>query len=588
MTLETKKSLIKKLATSGINITPEMLEILLKFKDPLSKLTYIIKETSFVPEFKGHITENILSKISDKEIKKVLRRGVFKDEVISDQIEDATASKSIQSEQALKHPVQNKPEGKKVERKLKNANLSRSPVKEAHSDTIRSTEKKSPKKRKVKATGGTKSPLSFNPVAKDYNAQYNILKDPTHNLYTKGEYEDFYDLLLDKFKRLENLMKKRGEALSANNINSIYRLSSNVEVSILGLVENIRQTKNGHYFLTVEDLTGSVNVLVRGNVEDKELLKTIQSTISDQMLFIRGTFKPGDKRSKGIIYADYVTRIDIPTNFEPTLSPDPISIALLSDTHIGSKEFEEKLWNRFIKFLNGNLGNHNMREIAGRIKYIIINGDLVDGIGIYPSQEEDLLITDIYDQYKRSAEFISQIPDYVQIFYTSGNHEPVRNAIPRPAVPKKYSEELRNLGVKCIGNPCLIETHQVKTLAFHGDSFLDLNMIIPGLENEKPEKTMRELLKCRHLAPVYGKKTQIAPTSTDHLVIEEIPEIFHTGHVHINGQGTYRNVRLFNSGCFQSQTDFMKSFGITPTPGRVPIIELDTLKVDAPLDFNQL
>ena len=88
---------------------------------------------------------------------------------------------------------------------------------------------------------------------------------------------------------------------------------------------------------------------------------------------------------------------------------------------------------------------------------------------------------------------------------------------------------------------------------------------------------MEELLKCRHLAPIYGKKTQIAPTNTDWLVIDKIPDIFHTGHIHINDTGKYRNVTLINSGCFQSQTEFMSSFGIQPTPGIVPIIELDTL-----------
>ena len=103
-------------------------------------------------------------------------------------------------------------------------------------------------------------------------------------------------------------------------------------------------------------------------------------------------------------------------------------------------------------------------------------------------------------------------------------------------------------------------------------------MLISDLENDKPVETMKELLKCRHLAPIYGKKTQIAPTSKDWLVIEKIPDIFHTGHLHINGIGQYRNVSLINSGCFQTQTDFMKSFGITPTPGIVPIIELDTFK----------
>ena len=59
-------------------------------------------------------------------------------------------------------------------------------------------------------------------------------------------------------------------------------------------------------------------------------------------------------------------------------------------------------------------------------------------------------------------------------------------------------------------------------------------------------------------------------------MIDQIPDIFHTGHIHINGMDKYKNVTLINSGCFQAQTDFMKSFGINPTPGIVPIIELDT------------
>ena len=107
---------------------------------------------------------------------------------------------------------------------------------------------------------------------------------------------------------------------------------------------------------------------------------------------------------------------------------------------------------------------------------------------------------------------------------------------------------------------------------------LDLNMLIPGLENNKPVESMKELLICRHLAPVYGKKTQIAPIDKDWLVIDKIPDIFHTGHIHINGMGSYSNIILTNSGCFQSQTEFMKSLGIKPTPGILSIIDLDTMK----------
>ncbi len=63
-----------------------------------------------------------------------------------------------------------------------------------------------------------------------------------------------------------------------------------------------------------------------------------------------------------------------------------------------------------------------------------------------------------------------------------------------------------------------------------------------------------------------------APSALDWLVVDQIPHVFHTGHLHINGLGQYRNVLLVNSGCFQDQTKFMKSLGIKPTPGIVPII----------------
>jgi len=373
-------------------------------------------------------------------------------------------------------------------------------------------------------------------------------------------------------------MRKRPEVLSANNINNILRLTNKVEVSVIGLVNEIKITKNGNYFISLEDLTNNINVIIRKDSENQENVKIAERTINDQMVYVEGTYSPGDKSKSGIIYCNYISKIDIPRDYEPHKSPIPISIALISDTHIGSKEFEEKLWVRFINFLNGKIGNKNQRELAGKIKYIIINGDLVDGIGVYPSQKSDLLITDIYSQFKKATEMLSGIPDYIKIFYSSGNHEPVRNALPRPAVPKKYSAELIDLGVSCIGNPAIVQTHDVNTLIFHGDSILDLNMLIPGLNNNEPVDTMIELLKCRHLAPIYGKKTQIAPTIKDWLVIDKIPDIFHTGHIHINGMDYYNNVALVNSGCFQTQTEFMNSLGIHPTPGILSIIDLDTLK----------
>jgi len=555
---EQKQAILRKLVNSGINISPKLLEGVLNLDNPMKNLNILIKETSFIPSFKSHLTETIVHEISNEELQKTLKRVLSKSTSIPSKEEPNSKPKipnvinesitevipyefdSINSEMFVEPP-------KFEEQNQVIPNLP--PIKKATST-----------KKKAKIYESTKSAFSFKPIAKDHDFQFEIVNDPTGNLYTNGGYEDFYELTLDKFNKLRNLIRKRPEASSATNINNIYRLSNSVEISTVGLVENIHQTKKGNYLLTLEDLTGKISVLVQNNSDNIENVNIIERTFNDQMLFVKGSYNPGEKNRKGIIFANYISKIDIPTDFSPNVSPDPLSIALISDTHIGSKEFEEELFTKFLKFLNGKSNNKVLRENAGRIKYLVINGDLIDGIGIYPKQQEDLIITDIFKQFKKASEFLAD---------------------------KKYCEDLINLGVKCLGNPSFIKTHNVNTLVYHGESMHDINRLIHDLDINKPIETMKEFLICRHLAPIFGGKTQIAPLKNDLLVLDKIPDIFHTGHMHINGMGKYRNVTLVNSGCFQAQTDFMRSFGITPTPGIVPIIELDSLNYFS-LDFKKI
>jgi DNA polymerase II small subunit len=588
---EKQNQILKKFVDSGINLTPFTLDFISNLNDPIGFTDQIIREVSFIPKFNGHLTKHILKTISNEEIQKALNRLSMKEELTSsygslnskDSPTYLSESSKIISETSDKGQNDNSfpKDFKKIKAETKTTKINF----QESSKPRQASEKTTKESLKIKPIESAKSSLVYKPIANEYSFEYEILKDPTGKIYTKGEYDDFYELTIDKFNQLSKLMKNRGDTLSATTINNVLRNTKSQEIAVIGMVNEIRTTKNGNYFLTLEDKTGIVNVIVRKDIEDQEIIKTLARTIMDQMVFVDGTYNPGENGKKGIMFSNNLTKIDIPQDFQPEVSSEPLSITLISDTHIGSKEFEEDLWNRFVMFLKGKIGNKNLRDVAGKIKYLVINGDLIDGIGVYPKQEEDLIIKDLYHQYEKASELLSEIPDYIKIFYSAGNHEPVRNAIPRPAVPKKYVEPLINNGIKCIGNPAVIKTHNVKTLVFHGDSIIDMNQLIPGLDNNNPIETMKELLICRHLAPVFGKKTQIAPVNKDWLVIDEIPDIFHTGHVHIFGMGKYNNVPLVNSGCFQSQTDFMKSFGIHPTPGVVPIIELNTL-TPSPIDFK--
>jgi DNA polymerase II small subunit len=114
---------------------------------------------------------------------------------------------------------------------------------------------------------------------------------------------------------------------------------------------------------------------------------------------------------------------------------------------------------------------------------------------------------------------------------------------------------------------------------YHGVSIDELAAELPEekASYDEPHKAMYQLLKKRHLAPKYGGHMRLAPEKKDYMVIDNVPDIFHTGHVHKLGYGKYHNVLSINSGCWQAQTSFQKSVNIDPDVAVAPIVDLDTL-----------
>ena len=97
---------------------------------------------------------------------------------------------------------------------------------------------------------------------------------------------------------------------------------------------------------------------------------------------------------------------------------------------------------------------------------------------------------------------------------------------------------------------------------------------------------MKLLLQGRHLAPIYGERTPIAPEKRDFMVIERTPDIFHAGHVHVLKCNRYRGTLIVNSGAWQKQTDFQQKMGLVPTPGIVPVVNLQTSNIST-IDFTE-
>jgi len=419
---------------------------------------------------------------------------------------------------------------------------------------------------------------AFKPYAKEVEAQIKVLDDPTGELCTTGTIEEYMEYFQDRFRRLQKLLKQRIDAKDATTISEALKAPTNSKVKIIGMVTEKRESKQ-RTFLRIEDLETSVTVLVPANLE-KSILEKTQTLLLDQVVCISAI-----KGRDNLLILDDVFLPEIPQK-TPKKASEPVYAALTSDMHVGSKQFMREEFHRFLLWLNGKLGNPRMREVAGHVKYVIIAGDLVDGIGIYPGQARELAIKDIHRQYSVVSRYLEHIPDYIELIVIPGNHDASRKALPQPAIPKDYAEPVYEARkTHSLGNPCTINLHGVELLLYHGRSIDDVVAVVPGMSHSTPEKAMKLLLQCRHLAPIYGQRTPIAPEKRDYMVIEKVPDIFHAGHVHVVKCDTYRGTQIVNSGAWQEQTEYMKKMGFVPDPGILPIVNLQTLQVNT-LNFK--
>jgi DNA polymerase II small subunit len=413
---------------------------------------------------------------------------------------------------------------------------------------------------------------AFRPYAKEIDPDIKVIEDPTDKTFTLGSVEDYLGYFRDRFRRLEKILRQRIDVKDAMPISEALKAPRNSKVKVIGMLTERRESKQ-RIFFKLEDMNASATVFVPQSIEETIRAK-VQALLLDQVVCIIAV-----KSRNDLLVLEDVLFPEVPQRI-PRKASIPVYAALISDLHIGSKLFMREGFNRFLLWLNGKLGNAYQREVAGKIKYVIIAGDIVDGIGVYPGQAKELAIKDIYQQYRLASKFIEQIPDYIELIIIPGNHDASRKALPQPAIPKEYAESIYEARkVHSLGDPCTISLHDVELLIYHGRSLDDIISTAPNQSFGEPEKAMKLLLQCRHLAPIYGQKTPISPENRDFMVIERIPDIFHTGHIHVEKHETYRGVLLVNSGAWQGQTAFQKKMGLEPTPGIVPIVDLQTLQV---------
>ena len=416
---------------------------------------------------------------------------------------------------------------------------------------------------------------------KDSNARVEVIQ-----MYKKKtrkyEVQDFVRYFTKRYKGIEAILRNRQELQEVISINRLLQKREKENVSVIGLVAEKNTTKNGNILLKIEDPTGSINVLVSKN--KGELFQQAKSITLDEVIGAVGVC--GDK----IVFANSIVWPDVPMTQEPTKTNEEVYALVLADLHVGSTNFLPNEFNRFLKWIRGEMGDEKQKELASKVKYIFICGDLVDGVGIYPNQNFELVIQDIYAQYEECARLLKQIPSRIKLILGPGNHDALRLAEPQPELPKDFAKALYELpNAVFISNPATVRIHEqegfsgVDVLVYHGYSFDYYYTEIESLRlngaMDKPYLITKFLLKRRHLAPTHTSTLYIPDIEEDPLVINKLPDFIFTGHIHKPGVANYKNITIVAGSCWQRKTAFQEKVGHEPEPGKVPLINLKTREI---------
>ncbi len=404
----------------------------------------------------------------------------------------------------------------------------------------------------------------------------------------KREVRDFSLLFKKRYYSIMNILRGRKELANLVSVSRIAGKPEKESVAFVGMVYEKSYTANGHIMLTLEDDTGFIRTLISKNNQD--VFPLGQDLMLDEIVGIAGT--TGDK----IVFANSVIFPDIPLSKELKKSPHDEYAIFISDLHFGSKHFMHKSWEKFIKWMHGEIGTETHKNLIKKIRYVIIGGDLVEGVGIYPGQEQDLDIPDLFWQYNKFMEEFKRLPQDKEYIIIPGNHDAVRIADPQPPIPEKYVPELYQMpNVKMLSSPSIVTIGKhddfsgLDLLLYHGFSYPYYADNVPSIRDNggmtRADLVLKYYLQRRHLGITHGA-LQYVPDSHDALYISKVPDVLVTGHVHRTMADMYRNVTILNCSTWIGMTDYQEKVGLEPEPGRAILMSLKTRELKV-LNFSK-
>ena len=167
--------------------------------------------------------------------------------------------------------------------------------------------------------------------------------------------------------------------------------------------------------LTIEDTSG----VIEGVILDEGLVSEVGELFLDQFVMVRV-----DARRR--IEFTEIMQPDVPSNKFNRSESETFAV-FLSDLHVGSRFFMEGELRAFFRWLAGP------DPYARRVRFVMIAGDVVDGVGIFADQDKELVQQTTQEQFEKTAQLLRLIPPHIKVFCVAGQPRP-RPPGPPPAL----------------------------------------------------------------------------------------------------------------------------------------------------------